>query len=224
MEPRRTRRGAQFSPWESFASLDPVTLAASGFQVHQTDVSLEELIAAAEEAADAHAEAELDLEDDGSDWEELNSCPPSPDSDSSADPSQPATPLVMTEDLPDPDMPPLIARDAPRSAQAARNAQYHKDRCKRKRQQQASSPFTCAPHPKSIPTHRMLPPKKTNFDARDLATSNGGHWLGKRQPQPRPKTKNKKKNARERAKAQRLRELKELIGELEYQYLRWDGK
>ena len=230
MEPPRTPHTTEFSPWEAFESVDPATLTALGYQVHQTSVSLEDLIAAVEEAVDARAEAEPDSEDDGSEWEELDSRAPSPvdccRSPGSSDASPPSTSVTASADLPDPDMPPLVAPAKQRSPRDARTAQYDKLRRQRRRQQHAASPFTRIPHPKSLPTHRLLSPKETDFDARDFSTTKGGHWLGKRQPPPRSRTKakNKKKNAKERVKAQCLRELHELLDELEHQYLCWDGK
>jgi hypothetical protein len=216
---RHTRSGAQYYPaWEDFSFLK-----TDEYKVHQTDVSLEELLAAAEDAAEVRAQAledlELDPEDSGSEWEDVDSRPPSPDFDSrpSSDfdsrPPSPETPAtsVASNHLVDPDMPPLINSALRR---AARQAQYQRRRRQAKRQKQASSPFTRRVHPKSLPTHRMLPTLTSDFDAHNFETTKGGHWLGK------PHRQSTKKG---RSNALRLRTLKELLS-LGFKYITWDGK
>ncbi|KAF7340930.1 hypothetical protein MSAN_02078000 [Mycena sanguinolenta] len=223
-------------PWENFQALDSSSLAASGFQVHRTTFSLEELLAAAEQTAEERAQAEAP--DDDSDWEDLDdlsddSRPPSPDHHdrvASPDPSNysracnpplPASPPAFL--LPDEKGPAL----SPAQRQAARKAEYHKRRRQKKRQENAASPFTRVPHPKSLPTHRMLPPRKTDADAHDFETSNGGHWLGKRASPPRKSKqprKSKKRFSPREPPNERLRTLTELTEELGYEYISWDGR
>ncbi|KAF7341815.1 hypothetical protein MSAN_02036500 [Mycena sanguinolenta] len=221
------RHGSQFSPWENFQSLAPSSLTASGFQVHRTSFSLEELLAAAEHTAEVRAQAEAP--DDDSDWQDLDvlssdledsdhhSRPPSPDphdpiaSPDSFDHSQPCS----SSPLPHNGKPP----GRPNTTSVARQ---------KKRQENAASPFTRIPHPKSMPAHRMLPSRKTDTDARDFETSNGGHWLGKRASPPgkskQPRRSKKKKVSPRRHPNERLRDLKELTEELGYQYISWDGR
>ncbi|KAJ7030569.1 hypothetical protein C8F04DRAFT_1186612 [Mycena alexandri] len=52
-----THSGRKFSLFEGFLPVDPANIDRSYFQIHQMDVSLEELFAAAEEAAELHAQA-----------------------------------------------------------------------------------------------------------------------------------------------------------------------
>ncbi|KAF7377004.1 hypothetical protein MSAN_00118300 [Mycena sanguinolenta] len=247
LEPRRTRHGSQFSPWENFQSLDPSSLAASGFQVHRTTFSLEELLAAAEHTAEVRTQA--DSPDDDSDWEDLDhgEVRESLDADSgledlNCDRPDPHDHLPSSHsfDQPPPWSPPplpttpafaLAHEDGPALSaaqrKAARQAEYHKRRRQKKRQENAASPFTRVPHPKSLPMHRMLPPQRTDTDARDFETSNGGHWLGKRAFPPRKSKqprKSKKGVRRREHPNERLRDLKELTDELGYQYISWDGK
>ncbi|KAJ7919762.1 hypothetical protein B0H13DRAFT_1987862 [Mycena leptocephala] len=211
----RTRSGKLYHPpWEDFASLKITDLLSSGFQVHQTDVSLEELLAAAQDASETRSQAFEDAEldsDDGSEWEDVDSRPPSPLSPlpQSRSPS-PETPVTLAaspalpDDLPDPVILPLA--DSPLPSQKSRKALHDKRRRQVKRQKQASSPFTR---------------RTSDFDAHSFETTKGGHWLGRRRPQPRNSA--QKKKSRERWNAQRLRTLKELLS-LGYFYIRWDGK
>jgi hypothetical protein len=216
---RRTRSGALLASWENISSLS----VEGGYQICQTDVSLEELLAAAQDAADARVQAfedaEAKPEDDESEWEDLDSCPPSPDVDSRAalpdstllssflsPPSTSCTSVAVSEDLPDPDMPALLGSC---NRQVAQKVLYQKQQRQKKRQSLASSPFTCRGHRKSLPDHCMLPPHASNFDASNFETTHGGHWLRKRR-EATPKTKNKSKTripAQERWDSQRLREL-----------------
>jgi hypothetical protein len=207
---RRTRSGKLYHPlWEDFkfasSNTDP---AESAFQIHQTDVSLEELLAAAQDAIEKRSQAFEDAEldsDDESEWEDVDSRPPSPLSplpeSRSPSPETPATtspvcpddlrddadmpPLVdsplppattspvLPDDLrDDADMPPLV--DSPLPPKKSRKARYDKRRLQAKRQKQASSPFTRRVHPKSLLTHRMLPPQTSDFDARNFETTKEG--------------------------------------------------
>ncbi|KAJ7033268.1 hypothetical protein C8F04DRAFT_1261083 [Mycena alexandri] len=224
---RQTRSGKQFSPFESFLPVDPSNIDPSRFQIHRMDVSLEELFAAAEEAAENRAQAfedaVIDPEDSGNEWEEIESRPPTPTMDSPS-PTEPAgVDEELTEELTTPTQatPALSAAER----QRLRKAQYNKKRRQDKRQQSASSPFTRTAHPKSLPTHRMLPPHNSTFDALDFQTTNGGAWLGRRQGEPTSKKGSKK--AKKAAPTERRRHMptaEELVNEMEYKYLCWDGK
>lgn len=236
---RRTRNGKQFSPFEGFLSTNVGDFKVPGFQVHQLDVSVDDLFLTAQNAADRRSQLFDDDQadpDEDSDWEDIESRPPSP-ADSASEDSRPCSPFEAhntrpssptctattsigdPEELPEDDMPALL--DSPAQRRAARQALYQRQRRRLKRQKLASSPFTRVAHPKHLPTHRMLDPKTSEFDASDFQSSAGGGWLGKR-ARPPPKRKAKVKRTAQ-MKARRLRELEELR-RLGYQYISWAGK
>ncbi|KAJ7024511.1 hypothetical protein C8F04DRAFT_1270209 [Mycena alexandri] len=235
---RRTRQGTQFSPYENFTPVDIPKLLAAGVQIRQTKISLEELFAAAEAAADARAEVfeDANSDDGGSEWEDVdNSRPPTPDlvstyNDESGTPDCPVLPIssqppflpLHTDDAAETTTPEFAAQSSQPSStggRAARQTAYNKRRRQAKRQQLAASPFTRISRAKSRPTHRMLPPKKSTFNATEFQTSAGGHWLGARHAES---TKKKSAEPSTKTKAQRLRELYELLAE-GFEYLPWDG-
>ncbi|KAJ7018648.1 hypothetical protein C8F04DRAFT_1277433 [Mycena alexandri] len=228
---RHTRTGKQFSPFEGFLPVDISKLDRSQFQIHQLDISLEELFATADEAAEKYAqdleEAVIDPDDSGSEWEELESRPPTPD-------LEPEGPILPTEN-PHPhfaeptaasssDTPALSSEERHR----LRKSEYDKRRCQEKRKLAASSPFTRKVHPKSLPTHRMLPSHQSTFDAADFQTSGGGAWLGARQSDSTTKNGKRKKGAKKATKAapmpRRLPTADELVKEKGHEYICWDGK
>ncbi|KAJ7458439.1 hypothetical protein FB451DRAFT_1372186 [Mycena latifolia] len=236
MEPRRTRQGTQFSPFESLSS--PAAFTAAHCQVVETDVDLAALLNSAHHSA-AHREELGEDPDDLSEWEEVESRPSTPLSHSlppsSPQPSENED-LSVLSDLSDIEplsaagidagaMPPVSAAQR----RAARKKEYHKRRRQAKRQEKAASPFTRGAHPKSIPSHRILPPNKSAFDAAALSASGSGAWLGPKPPPPPPrgKAQNAQAKARreaERLKALRLREVDELLKEMGYTYIAWDGQ
>ncbi|KAJ7776462.1 hypothetical protein B0H16DRAFT_1449894 [Mycena metata] len=206
---RRTRTGKQFSPFEGFLPVDPSNIDRSLFQIHQLDVSLEELFATAEEAAEKHAET---LEDAVIDSDE---------SDAHDD--------KHIEDSPLQDVTSTPPSGADR--QRIRKSEYNEKRRQEKRRIPASSPFARTPHPKPLPTHRLLPSKTFTFNAVNFQTSGGGAWLGVRHSDP-PSTAHqdakRKKGAKKPKKAalkpRRLRTADKLVNEMAYAYTSWDGK
>ncbi|KAJ7687251.1 hypothetical protein B0H17DRAFT_692050 [Mycena rosella] len=214
--PRRTRQGTQFSPFEGF--LDGTDLNHSPYRVIHSPVDLQELLAAAQAASDARTELPDNAEDE-SDWEDVESRAPSPISRSPSPeesslptppiPGTPATTVADDEDLPERDMPALLPSADQRCAA---------------RQAQAASPFTCAPHPKALPTHRILPAHKlSQFDAAALKSSGGGAWIGCNPSPSGPKKKKTKGKCQTNCfKTLRLCELQELM-EMGYPYIVWDG-
>jgi hypothetical protein len=244
---RRTRQGTQYSP----------------FEVIQTNFSFEELVLAAQVEADGRDDiATDDVEEDSDDlsaWEDVCSRSPSPVSSASSRvssepssptnefrsrplspsptnefpsrPLSPATSIVASEDIPDPDMPALL--DSPAQRKAARQRLYQLQRRQKKRQQQAASPFTRKAHPKSMPSHRLLPAHQSSLDAAELKSSGGGSWLGPKTVLPSAKKRGAKAKSggqrklapdRWRSLGLKLREVAELVEQLGYQYIRWDGK
>ncbi|KAJ7434292.1 hypothetical protein FB451DRAFT_1468746 [Mycena latifolia] len=77
----------------------------------------------------------------------------------------------------------------------------------------------------------MAPPHQSTFDAANLRASGGGAWLGPKPPPPQScpsgskarSSKEKAKRQTERLKALRLRNLHELLNEMGYSYIEWDG-
>lgn len=142
----------------------------------------------------------------------------------SSRPETPAISIVASEDLMGADM--SVPVETPAQRRAARDRIYkqeHRKKRKALRAATAKSPFKRKAHPKSIPTHRMLPPQTVAFDAATSETSGGGAWSG---PQP-PPTKNaqgKRKSAAAALKEKRLTELHTLLQEQGYKYIAWDGK
>ena len=255
---RRTRKGTQFSPFEQFMAPSSTPFTTPTCEIVRTQASLEELLVAAQEAADRR---QTDDDSDLSEWEDVDSCAssrsPSPvSSELSSCPSdvilsRPATPAAASAELPavlessaqhraaSPSdvMLSRSATPAPASAEfpvessaqrrAARDKAFQKSRRQKKRQAQAASPFTCQPHPKSLPTHRLLPAHHSTFDAAELQSSGGGSWLGKKPGPSKAKTFIKRTPKRRRAnfnKVMKLRRLKELLDSMGYQLIRWDGK
>ncbi|KAK7013244.1 hypothetical protein R3P38DRAFT_2546757 [Favolaschia claudopus] len=224
-EARRTRRGTQFSPWEGFVAWNPAELSALGYAVHQTSVSLEELV----ERAEAHREGMEGARSD-SDEEEFRDVLDS--ASSSRLPDLPSFPPSSSLAFPSPASPPSapppppgsLAHPPPRQRSGAqeRKADYHKARRQKRRQQAASNPFNHRALSKSIPTHLIEDPQRVevDFDAAALRTTKGGHWLGVGD-RPPPKVKNRPDS--ERWAKFRLRELNELVGDLNHCHVSWDG-
>jgi hypothetical protein len=258
---RRTRKGTQFSPFEQFMAPGCAPFTTPTCEVVRTEASLEELLVAAQEAADRR-QAEDD-ESDLSEWEDVDSCassrPPSPvSSELSPCPSDvilscPATPVTASTELPAvvessvqhraaspsdiilsrPATPAPTSAEFPAALESsaqrrsARDKAYQKSRRQKKRQAQAASPFTRQPHPKSLPTHRLLPAHHSAFDAADLQSSGGGSWLGKKPGPSKAKTFTRRTPKRRGAnfnKVMKLRRLKELLDSMGYELIRWDGK
>ncbi|KAK7008419.1 hypothetical protein R3P38DRAFT_3403033 [Favolaschia claudopus] len=227
-EPRRTRRGTQFSPWEGFVAWNPAELSALGFTVHQTSVSLEELLDRAQSHNDEQKggrEAEEEAESDSDEeyiGDSLNTepCP-------SRLPTVPSPPPPSSSSLPPPPPPPpppVPPRTSERTAAQDRKARYHKARRQEKRQELASNPFNRRAAPNSsIPTHLISEPERlqVDFDATHLKTTKGGHWLGVGD-RPPPKMKNRPDS--ERWAKFRLREVSELVNDLNHCRVSWDAR
>ncbi|KAK7013045.1 hypothetical protein R3P38DRAFT_2721474 [Favolaschia claudopus] len=221
-EPRRTRRGTRFSPWESFISWQPDQLTALGFKVHQTAVSLEELVEAAEAGkGDGDGGGGETTRAEESDDDEVVS----PTDISRCTSPEPfhlpalATPRASTSFAP-PVSPPAQSPPPEPSHQDLRKKSYNKQRRQRKRQLDAASPFTHKLNLKSIPTHNIVRAHRVKLDASELKTTKGGHYLGHRDP-PKPKPKGRDDSAR--WADLRLRKLRELV-ELGHIHVKWDGK
>ncbi|KAK7046354.1 hypothetical protein R3P38DRAFT_3420988 [Favolaschia claudopus] len=222
----------RFSPWEGFVAWNPAELSALGFAVHQTSVSLEELLDRAQSHNDEQTGGGGEGEEAGCDSDEeyvgdsLNTepCssrlptvrppppPPPPPSSSSLPPSPP------------PPLPPVPPLTTGRTAAQDRKARYHKARRQERRQELASNPFERRSAPNSsIPTHLISEPERlqVDFDATHLKTTKGGHWLGVGD-RPPPKMKNRPDS--ERWAKFRLRELSELVNDLNHHHVSWDAR
>ncbi|KAK7017359.1 hypothetical protein R3P38DRAFT_3320662 [Favolaschia claudopus] len=229
-------RVGRFSPWESFVSWNPAHLSALGFAVHQTSVSLEELLDLAAQNPAENAEEDSDTEEGHGTVDAVNAGGSSsrlslpPDASSSRlsyippTPPSPGRPLSSLAPPPiSPPLPPPSQEPPPQLSRQERKAQYHKRRRQQKRQELASNPFKRRTLVKSIPTHLIMEPQRVeaDFDAADLRTTKGGHWLGVGD-QPPPKLKNRPDC--ERWANFRLREVGELVGELDYFRVSWDAR
>ncbi|KAK7022647.1 hypothetical protein R3P38DRAFT_3317727 [Favolaschia claudopus] len=215
-------------PGNSFASSDASPLSTLGFEVHQSDISLEELVEAAEadraarnENAEGHADSES--EDDYSltnadfDLETLpptcagSSCLSSPDDTIPPTSTSPASVAAATS-----------ARGASASTSVLsqrtqaqeRKADYHKNRRRAKRQKNASNPYTRTN--KSLPSNILttIDVHRVEFDAAHL-------WLGVPDKGP-PKPKRSKDPAR--WGKVRLRKVEELVQDLKFMRIHWDGR
>ncbi|KAK6974302.1 hypothetical protein R3P38DRAFT_2812048 [Favolaschia claudopus] len=202
--------------------------AAAGFSVYKTDVSLEELV----EAAAAEREADGNVEDTESDIEEDY---PHFEIYRVKDMSQSETNVHQRQDIQHRNSvslqsssklsPSLRSGEEPshpgRSSAQERKADYHKNRRRRKRQENASNPYTRTS--KSTPSDILTSAEQisVNFDAAQLRTTKGGHWLGVRDKGP-PKQKGKKDSVRW-ANA-RLRQVHELLRDWDCVHVRWDAK
>ncbi|KAK7022222.1 hypothetical protein R3P38DRAFT_3195607 [Favolaschia claudopus] len=221
-EPRRTRSGARFSPWDTFTAYDPAKLSTLGFAVHQTAVSLEELIEGMErDRSGGTQEDPQDSEDEGHpDADERGSDPPPPQIESSSSaasqPRLPLSPLVNSQ--------PSHSSSPPASGLTRaqeRKIEYNKNRRRKKRQRDAANPFNWATT--SAPTHLVMSAQHVpvDFDASGLRSTKGGHWLGVRDENP-PKLKNQKESAR--WANSKLPQVGELVDDLKRVYVSWDAR
>ncbi|KAJ6591996.1 hypothetical protein B0H10DRAFT_1960603 [Mycena sp. CBHHK59/15] len=85
---------------------------------------------------------------------------------------------------------------------------YQCEKYQRKHQLQAADLFTCHVHPKHLPTHYMLEPEPSTFDAASFKSSDRGHWLGKHLSLPQKSSNN---GDRERAHKNQREALLELL-------------
>ncbi|KAK7007980.1 hypothetical protein R3P38DRAFT_3325026 [Favolaschia claudopus] len=244
-EPRRTRSGARFSPWDTFTAYNPAKLSALGFAVHQTAVSLEELIegmerdrsgGAEEDPQDSEDEGHPDADERGSGmslpihappqqfifeyfpFAFIDPPPPKIESSSSAasQPRLPLSPLVNSQ--------PSHSSSPPASGLTRaqeRKIEYNKNRRRKKRQRDAANPFNWATT--SAPTHLVMSAQHVpvDFDASGLRSTKGGHWLGVRDKNP-PKLKNQKESAR--WANLKLPQVGELVDDLKRVYVSWDAR
>ncbi|KAK7051853.1 hypothetical protein R3P38DRAFT_3172173 [Favolaschia claudopus] len=232
-EPRRTRSGARFSPWDLFTTFDPARLSDLGFVVHQTSVSLEELLEAAEGDPDVDAQEGVSLGDAGGDSENEGHTN-GMDSDVSLPKlgcSSPATslprlsPPAASSRSPLTPLQPSQAPSPPTACQLShaqqRKLDYNKTRRRKQRQKNAANPFNRVTTP--APAHLVMSAQQLplNFDAGDIRTTKGGHWLGVRDQNP-PKLKNQPESAR--WANLRLPEVGELVNDLKRVYVAWDAR
>ncbi|KAK7046255.1 hypothetical protein R3P38DRAFT_2507398 [Favolaschia claudopus] len=220
-EPRCTRSGTRFSPWDTFTTYDPAKLTALGFVVHQTAVSLEELVEAAAVDQDAGPQEQGIYGGPDGDSEDL-SLPKCGSSSTATSLPRFPSPVAL---FPSPPVPPQSspAHASPQlSRKEERRLEYNKTRRRKKRQAVAGNPFT-QPTTNSIPTHIVLSAQQVplDFDAGNLRTTKGGHWLGVRDQNP-PKLKNQKESAR--WANLRLSEVAELVNGLKRVYVSWDAR
>ncbi|KAK7049196.1 hypothetical protein R3P38DRAFT_2504882 [Favolaschia claudopus] len=223
-EARRTRRGTQFSPWEGFVAWKPADLVALGFAVHQTSVLLEDLVDLAESQNQSQNEEEGGAEGGSEDEDIQASSSRLPHE--SPPPSSPSVPLSPRH--PPPLVLPLpsetrLPPPSPSQAKDRKKAEYRKGRRQKKRQELASNPFRRRTLVNSTPTHLILETQRldVDFNAAELKTTKGGHWLGVGD-RPPPKMKNRPDS--ERWANLRLRKVKELVGKSKYFYVAWDGR
>ncbi|KAK7022235.1 hypothetical protein R3P38DRAFT_3317614 [Favolaschia claudopus] len=220
-EPRCTRSGTRFSPWDTFTAWDPAKLTALGFTVHQTAVSLEELIENAERDRSDGREEDSGESDDEWHREEGEpdiSLPKFSSSSPAAGPSRlPLPPLIPPQ--------PSHSSSPPASGQLSRaqerKIEYQKTRRRKQRQRNTANPFNRVTS--SAPTHLVMSAQQLplDFDASDIRTTKGGHWLGVRDQNP-PKLKNQKESAR--WANHRLPQVGELVNDLKRVYVSWDAR
>ncbi|KAK6988128.1 hypothetical protein R3P38DRAFT_3332259 [Favolaschia claudopus] len=219
-EPRRTRSGARFSPWDLFTTFDPARLSDLGFVVHQTSVSLEELLEAAEGDPDVDAQEGVSLGDAGGDSENEGHTN-GMDSDVSLPKLGCSSPATSLPRLSPPAASPLTSTACQLSHAQQRKLDYNKTRRRKQRQKNAANPFNRSPPP--APAHLVMSAQQLplNFDSGDIRTTKGGHWLGVRDQNP-PKLKNQPESAR--WANLRLPEVGELVNDLKRVYVAWDAR
>ncbi|KAK6977318.1 hypothetical protein R3P38DRAFT_3237454 [Favolaschia claudopus] len=206
-------------PWDSYVAWKPADLLSRGYAVHQVGATIEELVQAADAARDVFEREGDSCEYGGSDSEEEF---PLDEAEFGAHlqadvPVTPAPIILPTESLPS------ASNDQSRAQSRAheRKLDYNKNRRRKKRQTNASNPFTRT-H-KSFPSD-LLPSAQVlpvNYDAASLKTTRGGHWLGVRDKAP-PKPK-RKSDASRWAKS-RLLQVEQLVGELDCVRVHWDAR
>ncbi|KAJ7448393.1 hypothetical protein FB451DRAFT_1375401 [Mycena latifolia] len=240
MEPRRTRQGTQFSPFEGLSA--PSQFTVSEYKVVKTNLDLSTLLQTVQHD-------EVDDDDDLSEWEEvqsrpstppsrspspsslhdssINTCPPTSPSRSPS-PSLPHNSSISNADSDDEHLSePEAEAASPLSAAQRRTARHKEYQSAAARRNDRK--MLCPPSPEA----RTLKASQitSTFKTADLRASGGGAWLGPKPPPPQScpsgskarSSKEKAKCQAERLKVLRLRTLHELLNEMGYLYIKWDG-
>ncbi|KAJ7701071.1 hypothetical protein B0H16DRAFT_1748814 [Mycena metata] len=177
---RRTRSGAQFSPYE----LLNLPNSLRSFEIIRTNISLDALLHDAVADDDLYAaEQEAANYNPEDDWEDVDD----PDSTLPPSPTSPLTPLTPSSSPTSSAVPsPQASRPASPSPSAvpvekARGKQQAAVRRSRRRQRQhaGETPYDKRPDPRYSQSHRQQEPHTVHFDLAD-APAAAGAWVGRR--------------------------------------------
>ncbi|KAJ7470869.1 hypothetical protein FB451DRAFT_1472562 [Mycena latifolia] len=235
MSCRTTRGGTQFSPYE----IDIVKiLATSDYEVVETDIDLDDILedplVSDAHRSDQSEEGAVHSDSDPDAWiQEGDSSEDGLESPLSSVPGSPSPSPLCEIPSPPPSSTPTIAvppATSPKSSfstplgsrEQARQAEYNKQKRKKKRAGEAEARYTRYPQTKHSQMHRIIT-ETTSFDAMDLPSSSNGGWFGHPdQPKKRKKRKSSYGKKRRRQTGKLLTK-EELLND-GCRLVKWEGK